>query len=48
MRETNAMIFSEHMYNFAFEFVKFDKKFVPFEVPENIAELSAELKTDIY
>ena len=49
LRDTDAMVFSDHMYNFAFEFVKFvDNKFEPFEVPENIALFEAELKTDIY
>ena len=48
LRVTEAMVFSEHMYNFGFEFVKFEDKFVPFEVPENIARLKADLKTEIY
>ena len=39
------MIFSEHMYNFAFEIVKLEDKFVPIDVPGNIATLVADLKT---
>ena len=42
------MIFSEQMYNFAFEIVKFEEKFVPFKVPDNIANLVADLKTNVF